>query len=520
METTPTSVQPVAKLPASKRSSYQFPVYRWIGWLTVAGYAAGLTAMFFISGMFGIPAPLGWAFLVITFVVGAMLLDRPKLLLGAMMFYFLLMPSNRLMGLLLLPLPTFLDELFFLPFIAVIVMNWIQRRQLKEATLFPVAFCVLAGLSWYVNGKPAIFTAIQVTLVMLKFYIIWYYCRLTCTFENARQLSLWLWGYVVYIAIQFLYNCLWQQGPWLRFHPDASGGVFGPMGGNAHLVGYLSVFGLICIAGWWVSLGASASRRRRWAVGLLALVIAYNLIFMTDTKHALVLFPFAFAPFLFHPHFPVRLRIWLLGAGAGFVLMSIVYFNTMIGGMRVASTWEAIKESPKADMFYAVTGDFSHLVRYPMLGAGPGRFASNQAREARVPLARRYILPYYDEERRRGYFGVQGTTVAASVVGLVNTDFFVLMSEFGWLGAATYYLFMGWVTVRLFRKSVALPRGHLVSGVYLALCCCNIFMVMVTMLTSVATIPVMVFPLWLLIGRTWDMRVEGPGDDHSRKLDD
>jgi uncharacterized protein YqgC (DUF456 family) len=35
-------------------------------------------------------------------------------------------------------MPTFIDELFFLPFIAVIVMNWIQRRQLKEATLFPV----------------------------------------------------------------------------------------------------------------------------------------------------------------------------------------------------------------------------------------------------------------------------------------------------------------------------------------------------------------------------------------------
>ncbi len=221
------------------------------------------------------------------------------------------------------------------------------------------------------------------------------------------------------------------------------------------------------------------------------------------------MFPFAFAPFLFHPHFPVRLRIWLLGAGAGFVLMSIVYFNTMIGGMRVASTWEAIKESPKADMFYAVTGDFSHLVRYPMLGAGPGRFASNQAREARVPSARRYILPYYDEARRRGYFGLQGTTMVSSVAGSVNADIFVLMGEFGWLGAAAYYLFMGWVTVRLFRKSIALPRRSLMSGTYMALCCCVIFLVMLTVLTSISTIPVLMFPLWLLIGRTWDMRTDG-----------
>ena len=92
-------------LPSRHLSNYQFPVYRWIGWLTVAGFAIGLTMMFFISGMFGIPAPLGWAFLVIVFSVGTLLLDRPKLLLFLMMFYFMLMPMNRFLGLLALPLP-------------------------------------------------------------------------------------------------------------------------------------------------------------------------------------------------------------------------------------------------------------------------------------------------------------------------------------------------------------------------------------------------------------------------------
>ncbi len=126
--------------PASQRTSYQFPVYKWIGWLTVAGFAIGLTVMFFISGMFGIPAPLGWAGIVILFTGEALLLDRPKLLLNCMMFYFLMMPSNRVLGILSLPVPTFLDELFFLPFIAVIVMNWIQRRQVKDATVFRSSF--------------------------------------------------------------------------------------------------------------------------------------------------------------------------------------------------------------------------------------------------------------------------------------------------------------------------------------------------------------------------------------------
>ncbi|MBP8655681.1 MAG: hypothetical protein KBI43_04475, partial [Kiritimatiellae bacterium] len=232
-----------SNFPTSQRTTYQFPVYRWIGWLTVAGFALGLTVMFFIAGMFGIPAPLGWAFLVILFALGALLLDRPKLLLSFMIFYFLFMPSNRMLGLVSLPLPDFLDELFFLPFIAVIAMNWIQRRQLTEATFFPVAFIGVAIMSSIVNDRPSVFTALQVTLIMLKSYILWYFCRLTCTFENEKQLNRWVWFYIVYVAIQFLYNMLWQGGPWPHYHPDRSGGVFGPVGGGAaHQVGYLSVF--------------------------------------------------------------------------------------------------------------------------------------------------------------------------------------------------------------------------------------------------------------------------------------
>ncbi len=494
-----------------QRTTYQFPVYRWIGWLAVAGFAIGLTGMFFISGMFGIPAPLGWAALVILFTLGTLLLDRPKLLLSVMLFYFLLIPSNRLFGLVGLPLPDFIDEMFFLPLIAVIVMNWIQRRQLKEATVFPLGFGLVAALSWYVN-RPSVFTAVQVTLIMLKSYILWYYCRLTCTFDDERQLNRWMWGYVIYAATQFLYNCLWQKGPWLRFHPDMSGGVFGPLGGSAHLVGYLSVFGLICIAGWWVGAGRSASRNRRWLVGVLVVVIAYNLIFMTDTKHALVLFPLAFLPFFFHPKVSLRLRMGLSLTGLGFILASAAYFQMAIGGYQVRSFADNFQNSPKGEMLYAVTTDFGHLVPYPWLGAGPGRFASGQAVAGRVSLARRYIIPYLDEQRRLGYYGQSGNVVSASVLGNPQSDLFVLMGEFGWLGASAYYLFVGWIIVKLWRKSTALSLQTLSAGYYMSLCCCLLFLVFTTLLISSATIPVLAFPLWILIGRMWDMRIEKPSE--------
>lgn len=497
---------PVPQLPPSQRTTYQFPVYRWIGWLAVAGFAIGLTAMFFISGVFGIPAPLGWATLVILFTLGTLLLDRPKLLLAVMLFYFLLMPRNRFLGLVGLPLPDFLDELFFLPLIAVIAMNWIQRRQLKEATVFPLVFGLIAALSWYVN-RPSIFTAVQVTLIMLKSYILWYYCRLTCMFDDERQLNRWMWGYVIYAAAQFLYNMLWQQGPWPKFHPDRSGGVFGPEGaGSAHIVGYLSVFALMILAGWWVGSGRRASGTRRRVAFALALVISYNLIFMTDTKHALLMFPFAFLPFFFHPKFPIRLRMGLSLIVLGFGLASAAYFQMAMGGYRIRAFADNFQNSPKGEMLYAVTTDFSHLVPYPLLGAGPGRFASNQAVEGRVSLARRYIIPYLDEQRRLGYYGRSGSVVSASILGNPQSDLFILLGEFGWLGAAAYYLFVGWVIVKLWRKSTALPLQTLCSGYFMSLCCCLLFLVFTTLLISSTTIPVLAFPLWILIGRMWDMR--------------
>lgn len=503
--------KPPVQLPPSKRTTYQFPVYRWIGWLAVAGFAIGLTMMFFISGIFGIPAPLGWAALVILFCAGAMLLDRPKLLLNCMMFYFMLMPSNRLLGLVGLPLPTFLDELFFLPFIAVIVMNWIQRRQIKEATLFPVIFCVVAVISWYVNGRPSAFTTVRVTLIMLKSYILWYYCRLTCTFENRKQLARWFWMYVIYATAQYLYNILWQQGLWPSFHPDRSGGVFGPNFGGAHLVGYISSFALLLLAGWWVGVGTQVSKQTRRFALFVALVIGYDLVFMTDTKHALLILPVVFLPFLLHPKFPIRTRASLMALGFVFVLAAGAYWRSSTGPQGLREYLEVIKNSPKGDLFYAVTKDFQHLVPYPMLGAGPGRFTSSQASTARTPLARRYIIPYQDQRRRMAYFGQSGSLESSSILGLVNTDFFLLMGDFGWIGTFVFYYFLFWVALKLFQKAQELSLKTLEAGLFLGLACCMAFLIATTFLIGTSTVPVVVFPLWILIGRIWDMRLAEPG---------
>ena len=498
---------PHVQLPAASRSSYQFPVYRWIGWLAVAGFAIGLAMMYFIADMFGIPAPLGWAFLVIMFTFGALLLDRPKMLLSVMMFYFMLMPSNRLFGLVGLPMPGFIDELFFLPFVAVITMNWIQRKQLKEATFFPVLFCLIAVVSWYVNGRGYPFTFVQVTLVMLKFYIVWYYCRLTCTFENEKQLGRWIWIILGYSILQFPYNVLWHRQLWPRYHPDISGGVFGPEGqGGAHIVGYLSVFGLFMLAGWWVSVGRRLSKPAKFGGLAAALLIGYNLVFMTDTKHALIFAPFAFLPFLAHPKMSIRLRFSLVSAGVVFLLATLTYFVMFAGQFNLHRNWQQMRDSPKGEMFYAVTMDFPYLVPYPLFGAGPGKFCSDQAVANMAPLARRYVIPYRDEaERSLKAYGM-ATRTGNSQLAWPQSDFFTLVGEFGWLGAAVYLWFWVWAIFRLLNKARYEKENSLALGVYMALACCLIFMVFVIMFIKAVTIPVLAFPIWMLVGRIWDMK--------------
>ena len=499
---------PAPQFPASQRTSYQFPVYKWIGWLAFSGFAIGLLVIYFIAGLFGWPPPILWASIVILFTMGALLLDRPKLLLFIMMVYFLAVPSNRLLGIVPIPLLGSMNKFFMLPLLVVIVMNWIQRRQVQQGIWFPISFLVLTGLSWYVNGKPSVVVTVQLTLIALRLYILWYYCRLTCTFENDQEMLRWVWAYIIYIAIQYLYNIVWHRGLWLRYHPDRSGGIFGPFASGAHLVGYMSVIALLLIVGLWMGRMKRAGGREKWSLILLAGIIAYNLIFMTDTKHALLLMPIAVIPFFFHASFTRWAKTGAIIGVVVFVLAASIYVQSAMGRRDFQRVWHSFLRSPKAEMMYALTVDFPYLVRYPLLGAGPGRFASAAAIEARTPLARRYIIPSMDENRRRGYFLVTGTVISASVVGNPVTDFTAVTSEYGWLGVFIFFSFWGWILYGVMRKAFQASSSALRAGIFMALGGCLIFMGMIMVLADILSVPAVVYPIWMLIGRTWDMTPE------------
>lgn len=506
----PSLLQSPKRLPESQRSTYQFPVYRWINWLVIAGYGVGLVIMFFLGSMVGLPAAIIWPFFVAIFCAGVALLGRPKALLNCMLFYFLLMPGNRLFGLLGIPLPGFVDELFFLPIIAVIIMNLVQPTRtthLKGGLWFAPLFLMIAGISWYVNGKPSPFGTLRVSLVMVKFYLVWYYSRQTCTFKGWGEF--WVWGklYIHYAALQFLYNCLWQGRPWVTRHWDNSGGVFGPEGtGAAHFVGYISVLALFLVVAWWTSEGRNAGKRQKAWMLILAAVITYDLVFMTDTKHALVLLPLAFVPILFHPNLSAKLRSSLLFGGGLISLVAMFYIGSVLSFGKIQKMAITISHSPKGEAFRAVTVDFSHLVPYPLFGAGPGRFFSQQAIDSGAPLARQYIIPYSNDRRRMMLTrGATKLRTGGSLMASPHADCLIIMGEFGWLGEICYLSFLVWVFAVLWRKAGQMQSQSRHGVVYLAMGSGVLFLVLTTFFAETSTVQPVMFPWWMLIGRAWDM---------------
>lgn len=494
------------RVPQTARMGMQLPLYRWIGWLAVLAFAIGLGVMYFLEGFIGVPAPIAWAGIVVLLTVGTLLLNRPKWLLWTMIGYFMLLPGNRLLGIIQLPLPGFLDELLFVPMLAVIVMYAIEGKLVPGGGWFPLVFGGVMVVSWYANGKGYTFSAIRVALVLFKPFIVWYYCRLIQPMRTVRQIRNFFWFYILYAAIQFPFNVLWT-GSVMPQHGNAADrctGLFGPGTAGAHLVGYISLFALFMAVGWMMGGRFNKLRfNKKVLAAAIFLLVAYDLVFMTGTRHALLMAPIAFLPFLLHPRVPMRMRGTLVGIGLLVAVMSVMYMANE--GVLLRKLWQHFVDSPKGELYRAVTKDFHFLVRYPMLGAGPAKFSSDQGMHNRVPLARRYILPYYDEARRLGYYGRKGSTAISSMLGSTEADCLAVMSETGWLGAACYYLFYGLIVWGFWRRSIWTDNREL-SGQLTALTSCLLFLVMLTFIYHSFNLPMLSYPLWIIVGTLWDVK--------------
>jgi hypothetical protein len=469
-----------------------------IGLLAVLGFLVGLIASFWVAGIFGFPAPLFWASIVTAFILGVFLLQKPKIFLVLTFLYYTTFLNGVLFGTIYVPLPfaRLLDELLLAVPLAYLVMRAINRDLPRGATFFPLLYVLLAWISYKANGVPKL-PWFRTVLSFAKFYVYWYFVRALGPWSYAEK-KRWFWGLYIFAVAQFFMNVIWQQNVVLTKHPDFSVGTLG----NAHLVGYVSACSLFWVIAWFFSEGLAASLGRRLTVFLGMVLITYNFIFLTDTKHALVIFPFVAWPLFFHQSISARYRLGLALGLMLFLVLSSWYIAYGPYTMRapVADYIQMLRWSGKGYLYKII---LKELPRgnpiFFLLGAGPGNFCSTGAIYGFTPLAVKYVIPYIVQGLRSG-----GGAAEASVLGSPTSSLLVLLGEFGWLGAINYLGFWIWTIFRMWKLARQSPKFDWDTGQRLALVCVLSFLLVLATLSDLFAFAQIVMPIWTMVALYWE----------------
>jgi hypothetical protein len=473
----------------------------------MCGFAVGLIGSFWLAGLFGFSPPIVWSALVLLFLIGVLFLERPKLFLFILFGYHTFFFNGRLFGVFDwgIPFAGMLDEAILAAPLAMIVMKGIHRQLPKSGSIFPAVYLILAALSFVVNDGP-ILNAMKTTLSYGKFYLFWYFARAIGPWSDKEK-RLWMWLIVAMAFIQFPANVAWQRHIIAVRHPDYSIGTLG----NAHLVGYFSVIALFMIAGWLLSW------RGRSVAGLIAVlvmsvIIGYNLIFLTDTKHVLFVVPLAALPVLMFPAIKGGKKTAFVLFTGVFVAASWIYLSSVL-----ETSWRdlsyrvvnSVKYSGKGSMFRTITRELPHEVPVAAIfGAGPGNFCSATALHSFRPLTNKYVLPYVLRALKSG-----GSAADSSVVGSPMTSFYTLIGEFGPLVCLAYCWFWFKVVRRLLRLAIRDRTFTFEAGQRLAVVSGLICVFLTGWLVEIYHIGILILPLWTMAGIYWDDQVPQPAPE-------
>lgn len=476
----------------------------------IAVFLIGLLGSFWLAGLFGFSPAILWSALVLLFLSGVYFLERPKFFLILMFLYYAFFVNGVFCGYYVIPIPfiRLLDEAILAVPLLIIAMRAIQRQLPRGATSFPLLYLALAGLSYLVNDVPPLNT-VRVTLSYGKFFIFWYFARVIGPW-SPREKRIWFVLLVSYALLQVPFNFIWQRNVVVTTHPDDSIGTIG----SAHMVGYISTITLFLIAGWLVSLKSPVPRLRVLAVLGAALLIGYNLIFLTDTKHVLFIVPLAALPFLLYPRFNLRVRVGFASAMVVFAAASWLYLSVATSAQqyRPRDMIRTVQLSGRGTVFRVITRVLPGEVPFFILGAGPGNFTSTVALHSFRPLSQKYILPYIIN-----LFRSRGFAPEASVLGGVMSSLYTLWGEFGPITMVAYYLFWGYVIRHLWRRCLAAGRKDFDNGQRIALVSSLITMTLVSVIMEIFYMGILMLPLWTLAGVYWDLE-EKPGSPPAARV--
>jgi len=477
-------------------SSFKIP----IAFLVFVGFAVGLLVSFWFAGMFGMTPPLFWPAVVIFFLVGVLFLAKPKAYVIFLFIYYGFFVGGMIFGhyYVRIPFVSILDELLLAVPLAIIVMKAVNRSLPRGATVFPILYFGLCFLSYKVNHVSSI-AALRGSLSYFKFYIYWYFARCVGPWSE-KQKKIAVGSFIGFALLQFVFNIIWQRGLTRRLADLGMGTI-----GGAHHVAYLSVFALLLLITWFLFRRRPLTLFQYGFMGLAILVLAYDSVVFTGAKHVIFLLPFIALPILFSPRFSGRLRItfiliMMLVGSTGFI-----YVKREVSGLGGLSRyWYAYLASGRHMLWRSIFTQIPEEVpMFYLFGAGPNNCCSSAAVYGMCPLGNKYVLPYVIR-RIRG----RGNTSESSVVGSVFSSAAVLWAEYGPPITFLYYGFWIWVALKMWRWSIRPQAPPFDAGVCLALSSSLLMIVMLSGLIESFTSPVLVVPVWFLIGIFWDFEQE------------
>lgn len=449
--------------------------------------------------------PLAGWFVPGIVAVGCILLGKPRVLL---FMYFAWICTA---GFIQMAIPigglSYADELFNIAIATawlggVAIVKRPRRRDMlvfNRTVLFLLIFTMLSALLNRIS-----LPALHFTSTYLGFIFVFYFA-LNHTQENDAKI-VFVFSLVL-LFIQLFLNAGWMFGfnPVYNFFAGSVDFAVGSLNG-CNIVAYFCVFFITLVIGRWTE------RMNGWqsllciGSGVLALIQLYY----TFTFHAYIFLVIAVVIQLGFRFFVGKIRlstifvvIVLSTVGiSGFVLLSDEVRTELRQQFSIDSLkyrWMVMSQGPKGEVIRNVFVRSAEDIPYPILGAGPGNFASAIGIQYRSFLAEKYVNYFY--LTYTGRLELQGGSITQHFGG----GYVGIWSELGPFG---FILFIGLNIGAFLRIARNYTHNYYTPGPQMALAeaylASAVIMVFLNFITDMLSMDVVTCGMWFFAAILWN----------------
>ncbi len=394
--------------------------------------------------------PYAGAVTIVGLVLGVFFLGHPPAILACYLLLVAVQPLLQMYG---FPVGH-LDELLVVFMIVIlgarVAFHGALPRQLKSFYILAFAAMVEVGISLLVNQSPPIQA---VHFVSTYFRFIPVFILASMYWNSYGQVCKLAKASAVFIIAQLVLSAAWLLGinplPNPKSWYDAA---IGTLASCAHVAYY--AIGFIAVTLSWITSErdfAAAMRPIWWTF------VSVVLLLLTLTIHAYLLGVFLCGWWVLRELRQRGISFMFLGGSIGMAAVCVVLFffsakgfeSNMRHSMSPAYLMKRARQAryePKGIVYDNVFRQAPRDLKIPLLGAGPGNFASLVGVTYNAPLARKYVT-YFFSSYSAARMMQSGSITVYPYAGLLS-----IYGDIGPIGVAIYYGFYLLAFVRVYRQ--------------------------------------------------------------------